>query len=134
MNPLLIALRTKIATSGTGSGFAATFSGRVYYDAAPADTAFPCCVYTATQSLYERHFGAQAHTVTVSFTFFEGGADLFYANLASSRLKTLLDNVDLSASGYSRALCLLRQRGGPDFADDVWSTTDVYDIVGFVKD
>jgi hypothetical protein len=45
-------------------------------------------------------------------------------------LRTLLDGVDLVSASYDRVLCLLRQRGTPNFADDVWTMSDVYELVG----
>lgn len=133
MHNLLNALRTKIATSQTGGGFAATFSGRVYLDAGPGGASLPLCVYTASQNRYERAFDSTLDTITVSFEMIESGTGATNGPTGSARLKTLLDNVELTATGYNRAVCYLRQRGVPIFADDVWTTTDVYEIVGFIK-
>lgn len=133
MHNLLDALRTKIATSGTGSGFAALFSGRVYLDSAAGDDSLPLCVYTGAQNRYERAFDSTLDTVNVTFSIYEPSNQCYYGPTGSARLKTLLDGAELTATGYARAVVYLRQRGVPVFADDVWTTSDVYEIVGFVK-
>jgi hypothetical protein len=52
---------------------------------------------------------------------------------ASARLQSLLDNTDSSGTGYARVVFLLRQRGAPVFADDIWTVTDVYEMIGLRK-
>lgn len=134
MNNLLTELRTIIASSGTGSGFAATFTGRVYLDTAPADVSFPCCVYTAAQNRYERTFDGVLHSVSVTFEMADTTANCNDITTASARLENLLDGyVSTNAVGYARVVFMLRQRGAPVFADDIWTIADVYEMVGLQK-
>ena len=133
MNNLLTILRALIASSGSGTGFAATLAGRVYLDAAPADVSFPLCVYTASENRYERTFDGTMHSVLVTFEMADTTANPDTLTTASARLKTLLDETDSSGTGYARVVFLLRQRGAPVFADDIWSVTDVYEMIGLQK-
>jgi len=128
---LLNALYTKILTSTGSGGFANTFSSRVYLNSAPADTALPLCVYTGSQLVRVRTMGGTSqHSLSVTFSMYgtnEGSSTLVTAQL---RLKTLLDGVVLTVSGYDRATCILREQGVPQFADDSWSIEDEYELVG----
>lgn len=133
MNNLLVILRTVILTSTGPTGFAGTFSGRVYLDNAPADVAFPLCVYTASENRYERTFDGTMHSVLVTFEMADTTANPDTLTTASARLKTLLDEAVSSGTGYARVVFLLRQRGAPVFADDIWSVTDVYEMIGLQK-
>jgi hypothetical protein len=133
VNNLLTVLRSLIAASGTGSGFAATFAGRVYLDTAPADVSLPCCVYTATQNRYERTFDGTMESVLVTFEMASETSNPNDLTTASARLQSLLDNTDSSGTGYARVVFLLRQRGAPVFADDIWTVTDVYEMIGLRK-
>lgn len=131
MNSVLVAVRNVIS----GSLFSNAFGDRVYFDVAPGDSALPLCVYSADELEWQRGFdGTRRQVVQVSFTFAETGAANTTGSLASSRLKTLLDNAELSVSGYSRVLALLKQRGAPAFEDSIWTQTDVYEIQAFVKE
>jgi hypothetical protein len=128
---MLTALRTKLNTSTGGTGFMALYTSRVFLDAAPGDTALPLAVYAVEHVKFDKSFsGTESHILRVTFTFFEGGSDLVTGPVASDRLRTLLDGVDLVSASYDRVLCLLRQRGTPNFADDVWTVSDVYELVG----
>lgn len=130
-NAMLVALRARIATSTGAGGFSNLFGNRVWLDAAPANTALPLCVYEAAHADFVKCMdGTETHRIRVTFNFYEGGSDLVTATTASDRLRTLLDGVALSATGYDRVLCILRQRGTPAFADDIWTTSDVYEMVG----
>lgn len=133
MNNLLTILRALIATSETGSGFAATFGGRVYLDAAPADSTLPVCVYTASQNRYERTFDGTLHSVLVTFEMVDTTANPDTLTTASARLGSLMDGTVSTGTGYARVVFLLRQRGAPVFADDIWSVTDVYEMIGLQK-
>jgi len=130
-NAMLVALRARIATSTGAGGFSNLFGNRVWLDAAPADTALPLCVYEVVPSEFVRCMdGTETQRLRVVFNFYEGGSDLVTAPTASDRLRTLIDGVALTATGYDRVLCILRQRGTPAFADDIWTTSDVYELVG----
>lgn len=130
-NAMLVALRTRIATSTGTGGFSNLFGNRVWLDAAPGDTALPLCVYeVAHQDFVKCMDGTETHRLRVTFAFYEGGSDLVTGPTASDRLRTLLDGISLTATGYDRVLCILRQRGTPAFADDLWTTSDVYELVG----
>ena len=128
---LLNALYTKILTSTGSGGFANTFSSRVYLNSAPADTALPLCVYTGSQLVRVRTMGGTSqHSLRITFSMYntnDSGSILVTAQL---RLKTLLDGVVLTVSGYDRATCILREQGVPQFEDDSWSIEDEYELVG----
>jgi hypothetical protein len=133
VNNLLAILRSLIATSGTGTGFAATFGGRVYLDAAPGDSTLPVCVYTATQNRFERTFDGTLESVLVTFEMADTTTAPNTLTTASARLQLLMDETVSSGIGYARVVFLLRQRGAPVFADDIWTVTDVYEMIGLQK-
>ena len=128
---LLNALYTKILTSTGAGGFANTFTSRVYLNSAPADTALPLCVYTGSQLVREKDMnGTSRHSFRITFSMYntnDSGSTLVTAQL---RLKTLLDGVVLTVSGYDRATVILREQGVPQFEDDSWSIEDEYELVG----
>lgn len=128
---LLVALYSKIFNS-TGIGtFAYVFSSRVYLDSAPANTALPLCVYTGSQLVRVRTMnGTSQHSLSVTFSMYDTNINSSNVVTAQLRLNTLLDGVVLTASGYDRATCILREQGVPQFEDDSWSIEDEYELVG----
>lgn len=128
---LLNALWTKILTSTGSGGFANTFTSRVYLNSAPADTTLPLCVYTGSQMVRERTMnGTSRHSLRITFSMYDTNGSSSILVTAQLRLKTLLDGVVLTVSGYDRATVILREQGVPQFEDDSWSIEDEYELVG----
>lgn len=131
---LLIALRTRLATSTGTGGFFNLLNSRVYLDAAPGDTELPLCVYSATNTRYERAFsGSKQETLSVVFTLYASQSTPGTIQTAADALRTLIDGYDLAPSGYDRARCILRVRGEPAFEDEIWSISETYEITGLAK-
>lgn len=131
---ILVALRTKLITGGGAGGFMTLLSSRVYLDAAPGDTALPLCVYSASNTRYERGFtNARQESLSVVFTLYDSQASPATIQSAAEALRTLIDGADLTPTGYDRARCILRVRGEPAFEDEIWSISETYEITGLLR-
>lgn len=129
---ILTALRTKLATSTGSGGFFNVLTSRVYLESAPGDTALPLCVYSASNTRFERGMdNSRTEAVSVVFTAYDSHANGTTTLLtAMEALRTLLDGVDITPANFDRARCILRVRGVPVFEDQIWSISETYEIIG----
>lgn len=130
-NAILTALRTQLLTSTGAGGFMNLFGSRVYLSLGAPDAAFPLCVYSASQIRYERGMnGSETHSLSVVFTMYTYLSDPTTLPTGQTRLRTLLDGVNMTATGYDRVRGILRDTGSPELDEKVWSVSDTYELIG----
>ena len=129
MNTLFTAIYAKYLASGLP---AAGLTG-LYNTQAPADAAFPYCVFSLISDVPDWTFTENFENCLIQFSLFSKptGADKASSSEVCNLfelLKTMLDFVDLTISGYT-SISLTREMATLLRANMVWQYTVTYRIL-----
>jgi hypothetical protein len=133
MNDFLRALNSAIVSTELTSWYQ-TFGARVYLNAAPENASLPLCVYRVADHVIEPTFATNKvsrERIVLEFDQYHPTAGGVTAGLsASESLAVLLDNRELSPTGYDRVVLRSETRGVPEVEQDAVRTTSRFRAIG----